>query len=174
MAHRVGRQTDRVAIIQVQMANTEDLPTLPVAPFRTTSMATLLSAREKEVHEVDDRVLAELVRMRLVLEKARGWLLLSGLATTAAAIVAVCIAVDSRLLRGILCPLVATVPFTLGLATDRALWAWFLRRARGHGLSETASKRIWDAATGADHWIAVLTSCGRPPSDHEVAQFVMR
>lgn len=140
---------------------------LPVAPFSVP-----LNAREKELHEVDERVLADLVRARLSLERLRGWLLLSGIVSTVGAVVILCLTVNSKVALGVLGPLVASLPFSVGLVSERLQWTWFLRVARGNGLSENATKRIWDAAAGADHWIAVLTSCGRPPSDREVASFI--
>lgn len=142
-------------------------PTLPVAPF-----SLLSSARDQELHEVDERVLAELVRTRLSLERMRGWLLLSGIVGTVGAVVVLCLTVHSKVALGVLGPLVASLPFSAGLVSERLQWTWFLRVARSHGLSENASQRIWDAAAGADHWIAVLTACGRPPSDREVARFL--
>lgn len=142
-------------------------PTLPVAPF-----SVVVSRRENEIHEVDERVLAELVRTRLALERMRGWLLLSGIVSTVGAVVVLCLTVRSKVALGVLGPLVASLPFSVGLVSERLQWTWFVRVARGHGLSENATKRIWDGAAGADHWIAVLTSCGRPPSDREVARFI--
>ena len=141
--------------------------TLPVAPF-----AVRLSSPEQEIHEVDERVLAELVRTRLLLERMRGWLLFAGIVGTVGAVVVLCLTVKSKVVLGVLGPLVASLPFSVGLVSDRVQWTWFRSVARGQGLSEAACKRLWDAAVGADQWIAVLTSCGRPPTDREIAQFV--
>lgn len=142
-----------------------------MAPW-ATSFPELLPPRELEIHEVDEGVVAQLVRARLALEKGRGWLLLSGLVTTVAAVIGLGLAVQSKLVLGVLAPLVASVPFGVGLVVDRACRLAFERLARGEGLSEHASQRVFDAALGADHWIAVLTSCGRAPSDGEIARFV--
>lgn len=142
-----------------------------MAPW-ATSLPEPVPPRELEIHEVDEGVVAQLVRTRLALEKGRGWLLLSGLVTTVAAVVGLGVAVQSKLVLGVLAPLVASVPFGVGLFVDRACWLAFERLARGQGLSEHASRRVFEGALGADHWIAVLTSCGRAPSDGEIARFV--
>ena len=142
-------------------------PMLPVAPF-----STVLTTREKELGEVDEQLLAELVRTRLSLERMRGWLLLTGIFSTVGAVVVLCLTVRSRVALGVLGPLIASLPFSVGLVSERLQWMWFLRLARGQGVSVPASRHIWDAAAGADHWIAVLTSCGRPPSDRDLARFV--
>lgn len=154
---------------------TTDLPTLPVAPWTATLLQPLgLSLTELEVHEVDERVMAQLVRTRLALEKGRGWLLLSGLAATVAAVVGLGLAVQSKVALAVLAPVVASVPFCAGLFAERCTWLAFRRLARGQGLSERASRRVFDGALGADHWIAVLAACGRAPSDAEIARFVVQ
>jgi hypothetical protein len=130
--------------------------------------------RELDIHEVDPGVLAALVRTRIALEKGRGWLLLSGLVTTVAAVVVLGLAVQSKVALGVLAPLVASVPFAVGLFADRGSWLAFERLARAQGLSECASRRIFEGALGADQWIAVLTECGRAPSDGEIARFVVQ
>jgi hypothetical protein len=150
----------------------DDRPNLPVAPW-ATALPTPAPFRELEIHEVDERVVAGLVRARLALEKGRGWLLLTGLVTTVAAVVGLGVSVQSKVVLGVLAPLVASVPFSVGLFAERAAWLTFQRLARGQGLSERASRRVFDGALGADHWIAVLTSCGRAPSDGEIARFVL-
>ncbi len=149
-------------------------PALPVAPLAASTWQAPFSGalRELEAHEADERLVASLVRARLRLDKARGWMQLSGLGLTAAAVVGVGLVVHGRLILGILAPVVASVPFGIGLFAERACWAWFLRQARAHGLSERAARRIYDGALGADHWIGVLASCGRPPTDGEIARFV--
>jgi hypothetical protein len=130
--------------------------------------------RELDIHEVDERVVARLVRTRLALEKGRGWMMLSGLVTTVAAVVGLGLSVQSKLVLGVLAPVVASVPFSVGLFADKLCWMAFDRLARLQGLSVTASRRVFESALGADHWIAVLTACGRAPSDDEIARFVVQ
>ena len=146
---------------------------LPVAPLATSGVLTHV-ARELEAHEADERVVASLVRVRLKLDKARGWLLLSGLVSTAAMVVGLGAVVHEKWMLGLLAPVIASVPFAIGLFAERACFAWFERLARSHGLSQRASRRIYDGALGADHWIGVLASCGRPPTDGEIASFVVQ
>lgn len=130
--------------------------------------------RALEFHEVDEGVVAELVRARLALERGRGWLLLAGLVVTVAAVVGLGLGVQSKLVLGVLAPVVASLPFGAGLMAERGSWFAFERLARAHGLSATASRRVFDGAMGADQWLAVLSSCGRAPSDGEIARFVVQ
>lgn len=127
-----------------------------------------------ELHEVPEGVLAELVRTRLVLEHGRGWVLLSGLVVTVGAVVGLGLGVQSKLVLGVLAPIVASVPFGAGLMAERACWLVFERLARARGLNAQASRRIFEGALGADHWMAVLSSCGRAPTDGEIARFVVQ
>jgi hypothetical protein len=145
---------------------------LPVAPLATSS-ALHRAERELEAHEADEAVIASLVRVRLQLDKARGWLLLIGLGSTAAMVVGLGVVVRDKWMLGMLAPVIASVPFGIGLFAERACFAYFARLAKSHGLSARAAKRIYDGALGADHWIAVLASCNRPPSDGEIASFVI-
>ena len=144
---------------------------LPVAPLSTTLTHI---EREIEAHDADERLVAALVRTRLRLDKSRGWILLSGLLATAALVVGVGASVHNKLILGVLAPLVASVPFAMVLCAERFSWLWFEWHARSHGLSSKAARKIYDGALGAEHWIGVLTSCGKPPSDAEVAHFVTR
>jgi hypothetical protein len=152
-----------------------ELRYLPVAPLSTvaaTSSSLSHLVRELDVPDLDDRVVAALVRHRLQLDRARGWVLLSGLVVTAAAVVGLGFAVHARLILGILAPLVASVPFGIGIFAERVSWELFLRTARGFALSERAAKKIYDGALGADHWMTVLATCGRPATDAEITKFV--
>lgn len=151
----------------------ERAPTQPVAPLSSTSATALQAARELEAHEADPEVVAGLVRARLALERARGWVSFLGIVSTVAAVVGLALTVESRGLLAVLAPLVASVPFGAVLFAERLAWYAFSRSARAVGLSERACRRIFDGAAGADHWIDVLSSCGRPPTDAELARFVV-
>lgn len=144
-------------------------PVLPVAAMTAPLRAHVV---EHDVHDVDARVIARLVRTRLALDRGRGWVALLGLVSTIVGVVGVALSVHSRGLLAVLAPVVAAVPFALGVFADRACAAWFVHLGRAEGLSEGACRRVWDGAAGADHWIDVLSSCGRPPSDEEIAAFV--
>jgi hypothetical protein len=147
-------------------------PSQPVAPFAAKTAMVPSAPRELEAHELDPEVLADLVRARLTLERGRGWILLSGVVSTVAAVVGLGLGVTSRPLLAVLAPLVASVPFVAGIFAERICWLSFARLARRQGLSERACRRVFDGAAAADHWIYVLSTCGRPPSDDEIARFV--
>ncbi|MCC7110508.1 MAG: hypothetical protein IT382_14545 [Deltaproteobacteria bacterium] len=151
----------------------EPRPILPVAPLSASSATALQVARELEAHEVDPGVVAGLVRARLALERARGWVSFLGIITTVAGVVGLALTVESKGLLAVLAPLVASVPFGAVLFAERLAWFSFSRSARELGLSEKACRRIFEGAAGADHWIDVLSSCGRPPTDQEIARFVV-
>lgn len=146
---------------------------LPVAPLSSSSATALRVMREWEAHEVDPAVVAGLVRARLALERARGWVSFLGIITTVAGVVGLALTVESKGLLAVLAPLVASVPFCAVLFAERLAWFSFSRSAREVGLSARACRRIFDGAAGADHWIDVLSSCGRPPTDAEIARFVV-
>ena len=146
---------------------------LPVAPLSSPSTMALRVLRELEAHEVDPTVIAGLVRARLGLERARGWVSFLGIITTVAGVVGLALTVEGKGLLAVLAPLVASVPFGAVLFAERLAWFSFSRSAREVGLSESACRRIFDGAAGADHWIDVLSSCGRPPTDAEIARFVI-
>lgn len=139
----------------------------------SSSATALRMAREIEAHEADPEVIASLVRARLVLERARGWVSFLGIITTVAGVVGLALTVEGKGLLAVLAPLVASVPFCAVLFAERLAWFSFSRSAREVGLSERACRRIFEGAAGADHWIDVLSSCGRPPTDAEIARFVV-
>lgn len=151
----------------------ERTPSLPVAPLSSSSVTAVRVVKELEAHEVDPAVVAGLVRARLALERARGWVSFLGIITTVAGVVGLALTVDSKGLLAVLAPLVASVPFGAVLFAERLAWFSFSRSARAVGLSPRACRRIFEGAAGADHWMDVLSSCGRPPTDVEIARFVI-
>ena len=74
----------------------EPRPILPVAPLSASSATALQVARELEAHEVDPGVVAALVRARLALERARGWVSFLGIITTVAGVVGLALTVESK------------------------------------------------------------------------------
>lgn len=148
-------------------------PILPVAPLSSATTVARQVQRELEAHEVDPAVVAGLVRARLALERARGWVSFLGIITTVAGVVGLALTVESKGLLAVLAPLVASVPFAAVLFAERLAWFSFSRHARAVGLSAAACRRVFDGAAGVDHWMDVLSSCGRPPTDVEIARFVI-
>jgi hypothetical protein len=148
-------------------------PTQPVAPWAARTAVEPHVHRELEAHELDPEVLAGLVRARLALEHSRGWLLLTGVVSTVAAVVGLGLVVHSRPLLAVLAPLVASLPFCVGIFAERICWISFERLAKRQGLSERGCRRVFEGAAAADHWIYVLSTCGKPPTDAEIARFVV-
>ncbi len=145
-------------------------PSLPVAHFSLGS--PVLSLRELEVVDVDDSLLAGLVRVRLALHKGHGWLLLGCIFVALASVVAVGVTVESRLAFGTYAAAVASCTVGLGFVAERLSFHLFRRRAHACGLSDDACERLFAAAADADHWLDVLKTCGHAPSDRELASFV--
>jgi hypothetical protein len=164
-------ERDVVAVVTILEVGPPVSPALPVAAL--SSVIGPRVERERRADEVDPKVLARLVRTRLLLERLRPWALMGGIGSVLLATVALAL---SRASPSGLVALAVTVPSLLALTTlvvDRGCRAAFLHRARAEGLSEEAAHAIHEAALGADHWIGVLESCGRAPSDDEVARFVL-
>jgi hypothetical protein len=131
-------------------------------------------ALTRPLHDVDAAVIARLVRTRLGVERARPW---ATLVTIGAAVVCVAACFSVVTSPSILRVLAVTVPTVLAgttLVVDRVTQELFLHLARAEGLSEEGARAIDEAAIGADHWIGVLESCGRPPTDKEIAAFVLQ
>ncbi|MDP2341611.1 MAG: hypothetical protein Q8O67_11690 [Deltaproteobacteria bacterium] len=145
-------------------------PVLPVAALSLQS--AIFRTHELEVVDVDDAVLAGLVRLRLALDRSHGWLLLGCIFVALASVIAVGVTVESRLAFGAYAAAVAAGTVGLGFVAERLSFGLFANRAGACGLSRDASERLFVAATDADHWLDVLTSCGHAPTDHELASFV--
>lgn len=112
--------------------------------------------------------------MRLQMERARPWATLASIGA-AVLLVAACFSVVTS--PSILRVLAVTVPTVLAgttLVVDGISREVFLHLARAEGLTDQGARAIEEAAIGADHWIGVLESCGRPPTDREIAQFVLQ
>jgi hypothetical protein len=144
-------------------------------PLRWTPTAALASRGalwERAAADLDDRVLARLVRTRLALDKKQGWIVL--------AVIAACVAVGgvAGTLLSSRVVLAATAAFVVGLApgvwfyVDRALYARFVREGKHAGLSERACRKLFQRALGAEHMLEVLRSCGKEATDGDLAGFV--
>jgi hypothetical protein len=147
----------------------------PTWPGSALSLGlSALHHRELEVADVDDHVLAGLVRVRLELHKGHGWLLLACIFVALASVVAVGVTVDSRLAFGTYAAAVAAGTVSLGVVAEGVSVAFFRRRTAAGGLSDDASAKLFAAAADAEHWLDVLKSCGHAPSDRELASFVRK
>jgi hypothetical protein len=145
---------------------------LPVAALTNVSLIPRSQARP--LIAVDAAVIARLVRTRLQIERGRPWATLASIGA-AVLLVGACFSVVTS--PSILRVLAVTVPTVLAgttLLVDRVTRELFLHLARAEGLTDEGARVIEEAAIGADHWIGVLESCGRPPTDREIAAFVLQ
>jgi hypothetical protein len=148
------------------------VPVLPVAALSTSHLVPRVE-HGRAAEQMDPQVLARLVRTRLTLEKLRPWALMGFIGAVLTTTVALAL---TRASATGLVALAVTVPSIVALTSlvvDRGCRALFLHRARAEGLTHESALAIFDAALGADHWIGVLESCGRAPSDDEIARFVL-
>ena len=149
-----------------------ETPSLPVSALSLG--LTTLTARELDVADVDDAVVARLVRVRLALHRSHGWLLLGCIFVALASVVAVGVTVDSRVAFGTYAAAVACGTVGLGFVAERLSFGMFRQQARAQGLYDDAVVKLFAAAEDAEHWLDVLKSCGHAPSDKELASFVRR
>lgn len=128
--------------------------------------------RGKTTEEVGDADLAELIRLRLAMERGRG-LVLSGIFFVALSFVlALGPYMGSFILLGITAATTASFALGLGVSLEHACWSLFYREGRMRGLSEEACRKIFNRATGAERMLDVMKSCGREMKDAELARFV--
>ena len=151
----------------------DGLPSLPVSGL-PQGTAVLAVRPVRRLQALDDSSLADLVRLRLRLERSHGWVLLGCIALALATVIAVGLTVDSRTIFGVYAAAVATASVVLGFAADAVSRAIFLRGSRDIGLDDGDSERLFLTAREADHWVNVLSTCGEDVSDHELAAFVRR
>ena len=144
---------------------------LPVAALTTLSLTERSHARP--LVDVDPSVIARLVRTRLLLERWRPWATLGSIGAMVLLVGALFSLVTSPSVLRVLAVTVPTAVAGTSLVVDRLAREAFLHLARSEGLTADGARTIFDGALGADHWIGVLESCGRPPTDQEIAAFVL-
>lgn len=128
--------------------------------------------REKSTEEMADADLAELIRLRLAMERGRGWVLSGIFFIALSFVLALGPYMGSSILLGITAALTASFALGLGASLETACWGIFYREARTRGLSEEACRKIFDRATGAERMLDVMNACGREIKDAELARFV--
>ena len=146
--------------------------TSPAAPLSLE--LTLGSERfcARSADEVGDEVIADLVRKRLAMERGQGWAVLGLFVAALAAVVAIGTRLNSQVFLGVTAALTASLALGLGFSVERVFWRLFLGEGRAHGLNEAACRRIFERASGAEKMIEVMRSCGKEPTDTELARFV--
>jgi len=155
---------------------------VPLVRAFTTSTGALSLDRHALLHvalvegkalaDVDDGVVALLVRARLRLARAQGWALFSTFGATFAASLAMTGVVGHGLWLGAAIALMGSSACALAFLVERFAWRVFARMGRREGLSDDALSRIYARAPDAEAWMSVLAECGRDPSDAELACFV--
>ena len=150
------------------------LPVLPVASISASVdwLAVRPPQHALEAHEVDDGVLARLVRARLALERSNGWMLIGCLGLAIGSVFVFGGTPETRALLGVYAAVVGSAAAGLGFGLERLTWRFFLHLGRAQGLSDEACLRVFERAAGVDRWIEILQSCGREPTDAELASFI--
>lgn len=146
-------------------------PVLPVAAFAAPA-GLVERHRELAVADLSDEVLASLVRVRLDLVRAHGWVLLACIAAALACVGVVGVGVDSRVVFGACATAAACGSVGLGFVAERLSQLWFRAYATPCGLSAAAADELFLRAAEADHWQEVLAACDHAPTDEELARFV--
>jgi hypothetical protein len=147
-------------------------PVLPVAPVSSSAEWLEKPVRTFEAHEVDDGVLAALVRTRLALEKGNGWAIFACVALAVGSVFVFGSTPETKALLGVYAAVVGAAASGLGFGVERLSWRLFLHLGRAQGLSDEACLRVFERAAGVDRWIEILRSCGKEPTDEEIASFV--
>lgn len=155
---------------------------IPLVPAFLTPVAALTRDGEALTHlklvegrslaDVDDSVVATLVRLRLRLARGQGWALISTFGATFAAGLALPLVIGHGVWLGGAIAIMGSLACVLGFLVERGAWRLFARIGRRDGLSDEACQRIYARAPDAEAWIAVLHECGRVPADAELACFV--
>src|SRR5687767_10773017 len=95
-----------------------DSPVLPVAPVSASADWLARPVRVFEAHEVDDRVLATLVRTRLALEKGNGWVIFSCVALAVGSVFVFGTTPESKALLGVYAAVVGSAAAGLGIGVE--------------------------------------------------------
>jgi hypothetical protein len=127
---------------------------------------------ERDVEEIEDRVLARLVRRRLQMERLQGWVVLGVIGALTKAGLVLGAHLNSAVLLFVAATFAASLGVTLGFFTESAFRALFVGEARAVGLSETAARRVFVRAPGVSRVVETMRSIGRDPTDDDLARFV--
>lgn len=141
-----------------------------------TSPAKALSLEprcwERSADEVEDAVVARLVRRRLSMERTQPWVVLALLVLPLALALLVGLHLRSQIVLAGAAAMAATLGIGLAFYVERAFLELFVQEGRVQGLSEDACRRVFLRASSASRMLDVMRSCGREPSDAELAAFV--
>lgn len=151
----------------------DELPALPVAALSVPpEWLALRPLREADAGDLDDHVLARLVRARIALEKTHGWAVFACFVVAVGSVFLFGGSVESRAILGVYAAAVASAAAGLGFGVERLSWRVFLHLGRKQGLSDRACAQVFERAQGADRWIDMMKACDREPTDDELARYV--
>jgi hypothetical protein len=122
--------------------------------------------------EVTDAVVARLVRRRLSMERTQPWVVLALLVLPLALALYLGLHFNSEVVLAGAAAMAATLGIGLAFYVERAFLEVFVSEGKVLGLSEEACRRVFQRATSASHLLDVMESCGKQPSDAELASFV--
>lgn len=122
---------------------------------------------------IHTQLMGQLIRLRLSQEKWRGLVtcmiflggagVLGGVAAywSFAPIIALCVSCALSLALG------------ASFLADALLWRIFRRWCAAYFIPESLSRRLFERAIQAEHWVHLLRSCNAEPTDTELAHFVL-
>ncbi|MFZ9887704.1 MAG: hypothetical protein ACO3JL_09400 [Myxococcota bacterium] len=142
----------------------------PASPASALSLHGGTSERSE--HDLSDAVIARLVHRRLELERTAPWWVLTLLVGPIGLSMLLGLQLSSPTLVAATATMAATLGIGLSFCVDRALQALYVREGRALGISESTCRRLFERSPRASHLLQVMASCGRVPSDAELASFV--
>ena len=128
--------------------------------------------RQRDVTELSADALAQLIHHRLRIERAQGWAVFGAFVAAFSGVFLLSGHVRSDLLLALYASCMATMAAGVNAAVERLSWRIFFSACRDQGLNEAASRELYDRASGAGQWLAVLQACGSHPTNTELAAFV--
>lgn len=141
-----------------------------LTPARALSFDERAWARGAD--EVTDAVVARLVRRRLSMERTQPWVVLALLVLPLVVALYLGLYLGSEVVLAGAAAMAATFGLGLAFYVERAFLELFVAEGKGLGLSEDACRRVYQRATNASHLLDVMQSCGKEPSDADLASFV--
>lgn len=141
-----------------------------LTPARALSFDERAWARSTD--EVADEVVARLVRRRLSMERMKPWVVLALLVLPLVVALYLGLHFDSEVVLAAAAAMAATFGIGLTFYVEHAFLELFMAEGKVLGLSEDACRRVFQRATSASRLLDVMESCGKEPSDAELASFV--
>ncbi len=106
------------------------------------------------------------------MERRQPWVVLALLVLPLALALYLGLHFNSEIVLAGAAAMAATLGIGLAFYVERAFLELFVAEGRVLGLHEDACRRVFQRAAGAQHMLDVMESCGKQPSDAELASFV--